>query len=117
MEQCAPRYARALQNPFAATAALSYLRRARKLSAPVREVAKQPVSVPVLSLQGKVDPIMPGQAFARDSHYVTRPLAQIAVEGAGHFLTEEAPEQVNGALLTYLQELGWPKGTGPQLGK
>ena len=71
----------------------------------------------MLSLQGQVDPIMPGQAFARDAHYVAGPLTQRAIVGAGHFLSEEAPAAVNAALLSFLQELDWPTGSSLQPGK
>ena len=113
----ADRYASLFTNPFAATAALAYLRQTRKLIGAQRDLLRHRVSVPVLSLQGQVDPIMPGQAFARDAHYVAGPLTQRAIVGAGHFLSEEAPAAVNAALLSFLQELDWPTGSSLQPGK
>jgi len=65
-----------------------------------------PVSLPVLSVQGEVDPVQPAQAYARDTHHVAGRLAQVTVRGVGHFPQEEAPAPLVDVLLPFLAEVG-----------
>lgn len=66
---------------------------------------RRPITVPVLQLQGMDDGcVLPGPT-AGSRVYVRGDYRQQRIEGAGHFLTEEAPEQVNAALLRWLDSL------------
>jgi len=63
------------------------------------------VEAPALFMTGERDPVrnfMPAQAMAG---WVTDLRHEIVVPGAGHWLQQQAPEDVNGALLEFLGEL------------
>ena len=51
----------------------------------------KPVTVPVLSVQGELDPVQPAQAYARDTHHVAGNLRQVTIHRSGHFPQEETP--------------------------
>ena len=51
------------------------------------------MTVPVLSVQGQLDPVQPAQAYARDTHHVTGNLRQATIRRSGHFPQEEAPAE------------------------
>lgn len=95
-------YTAAMQRPHAARAAMNVVRDHRRWSSEKRRLLATPVRVPVLSVQGEVDPLTPAQAHARDSHYVQGPLTQLTLRGTGHFCPEEAPEELTRALLQFL---------------
>lgn len=96
-------YSELLARPGAASAALRPLRRGRLSRAEVAAL-RHPVSAPVLSVLGELDPFQPAQAHARDSRYIQGRLQQVTLRGAGHFPQEEAPEALVSALLPFLQE-------------
>ena len=100
-------YTEAMGLPFAAHSTMEHFRwlvRAtprndgRRYLATVRE----PVAVPVLTIRGGADPLLPARTFSKDARFVTGPLRQEVIRGAGHFLPEEAPEQVTALLLDFL---------------
>ena len=63
------------------------------------------IRVPVLQLQGTDDGcVLAALTTARAPSCPATTASRI--EGAGHFLTEEAPEQVNAALISWLGSLG-----------
>jgi pimeloyl-ACP methyl ester carboxylesterase len=104
------RYRRAMRVPFVAHSSMEYYRWAvrsvprrdgRRFAAAVRE----PLQVPVLHLQGGLDPyVTPDDAVA--SHRWAGPhLRYELVPDAGHFLPEEAPDAVTAPLLTWLADL------------
>ena len=101
-------YRRAIRVPFVAHSAMEYYRWAFR-SLPRRDGRRfaravgVPVSTPVLQLHGERDPfVLPATAVA--SHPRVRgPLTYQLIEGAGHFLPEEAPDDVNDALLNWLK--------------
>jgi len=104
------RYRRAMRVPFVAHSSMEYYRWAvrsvprrdgRRFAAAVRE----PLRVPVLHLQGGLDPyVTPDDALA--SHRWAGPhLRYELVPDAGHFLPEEAPAAVTEALLGWLADL------------
>jgi pimeloyl-ACP methyl ester carboxylesterase len=104
------RYRRAMRVPFVAHSSMEYYRWAVR-SVPRRdgrrfaEAVKDPLEVPLLQLQGGLDPyVVPDAALA--SHRWGGPhLRYELVDGAGHFLPEEAPEAVTAALLGWLRDL------------
>ena len=65
--------------------------------------------MPVLQLQGEQDrAVVPALAPA-SSAYVQGPFEQHFIAGAGHFLPEEAPAEVNAHLVRWLNStLGLP---------
>lgn len=65
----------------------------------------EPVRVPVLAMHGAQDRVLPAAAYTRDAELVAGPLRTEQLVGAGHFLPEEAPEQVSEILLDYLASL------------
>ena len=104
------RYRRAMQLPFVAHTSMEYYRWAvrsllrrdgRRFAAAVRP----PLTVPVLQLQGGLDPwVLPATA-ATSRRWVTGPLSYRLLPGAGHFLPDEAPDRVTAALLGWLAGL------------
>lgn len=99
----ADRYTKVLQRPLAAGGALKQIRGSWRLPSKDRDTLKRLISIPVLSLQGQYDPIMPAQAFARDSHYLVNSLEQKILPRCGHFLPEEDPPAVAKALLPFIR--------------
>jgi pimeloyl-ACP methyl ester carboxylesterase len=68
-------------------------------------VAERRVEQPALFLTGELDAVrsfMPAEAM---HGWVTDLRAEIVVPGAGHWVQQQAPEEVNAALLDFLQEL------------
>ena len=89
----APYYAELLSRPGAAHSALEPLRN---------------LVVPVLSVQGELDPVQPAQAYARDTHHVAGNLRQVTVHRSGHFPQEETPAGFVRALLPFLADVAPP---------
>src|SRR5690606_7311424 len=69
------------------------------------ELVEQPVSVPLLALHGRPDGNLPPRACRSDGAMVSASYRRVLVDGAGHFLPEEAPEEVTQLLLTWLRSL------------
>lgn len=67
---------------------------------------RDPIDQPTLLLHGTADRTM-SPALAIASHeFVNGPLQSVELSGIGHFPHEEAPEQVNDSLLSWLDSLG-----------
>jgi pimeloyl-ACP methyl ester carboxylesterase len=103
-------YTRAMRVPFVAHSAMEYYRWALR-SVPRRDgrrfaaAVKHPITVPLLQLHGELDAfVLPATALASHQR-VSGPLSYELIPGAGHFLPEEAPEQVNAALLGWLAQV------------
>ncbi|AYD88999.1 alpha/beta hydrolase [Actinomyces sp. 2119] len=101
--QAADYYAQLMARPGAAHTALQPARRLLVSRAEATTLG-QPVDVPVLSVQGELDPVQPAQAYARDTHRVAGRLQQVTIRGVGHFPQEEAPEDLVRVLLPFLSE-------------
>ena len=104
------RYTEAMRVPFVAHSAMEYYRWAvrslprpdgRRFAASVRRT----IAVPVLQLHGALDTcVLP--AYARgSSRFVRGQYRWELVDGAGHFLPEEAPEATSALLLDWLSGL------------
>ena len=101
------RYAEAMALPFVAHSAAEYYRwvvrsqlrlDGRRFAQRVRSV----ITVPVLQLQGGQDGAVVPALAAASSAYVSGPFEQHLIADAGHFLPEEAPDEVNAHLLRWL---------------
>ena len=64
-----------------------------------------PLYLPVLHLQGTQDGCVLEPTAERSGRFVRGRYTYHAVEGAGHFLSEEAPEEVDKLLLAWLDGL------------
>ena len=106
----AHRYAQAMALPFVALSAAEYYRWVvrSQLRLDGRRFAhclKSRIKVPVLQLQGEQDrAVMPALA-SMSSAFVQGPYEQHLIAGAGHFLPEEAPAEVNAHLVSWLNSL------------
>jgi pimeloyl-ACP methyl ester carboxylesterase len=104
------RYRRAMQVPFVAHTSMEYYRWAvrsrwrrdgRRFAAGI----DQPITVPVLQLHGGRDPWVLPTAAAASASWVTGKLTSEILPDAGHFLPEEAPDDVTARLLGWLDSL------------
>ncbi|AMD87144.1 alpha/beta fold hydrolase [Actinomyces radicidentis] len=96
-------YASLMDRPGAAHSALETMRRSMLSRTEIAALDRR-VEVPVMAIQGELDPVQPAQAYARDTHHVAGPLAQVTVQGVGHFPQLEASEAFADALLPFLAE-------------
>ena len=62
------------------------------------------IDVPTLFLGGTADPGMALSPRDRVRDVVTGPYREVLISGAGHWLQQERPREVNGALLEFLSE-------------
>jgi pimeloyl-ACP methyl ester carboxylesterase len=101
------RYAAAMALPFVAHSAAEYYRwigrNQLRWDGPMfnRRVGV-PIDVPVLHLQGRQDGCVLEPTAEASGRFVRGRYRYHAVDHAGHFLAEEAPEQVGGLLLGWL---------------
>jgi pimeloyl-ACP methyl ester carboxylesterase len=75
-------------------------------------VVRRPLQMPVLQVNGVVDPVVRRTAVAAAARYVTGPLDNAVIEGAGHFPHEEAPDAFTAALLEWLSGRARPGADG-----
>jgi pimeloyl-ACP methyl ester carboxylesterase len=104
------RYADAMALPFVAHSAAEYYRWVvrSQLRLDGRRFAhslKSAITVPVLQLQGEQDGAVVPALASVSSAYVVGRFEQHFIVGAGHFLPEEAPAEVNTHLARWLNSL------------
>ncbi|MEP7035093.1 MAG: alpha/beta hydrolase [Dermatophilaceae bacterium] len=105
--EVAKRYADAMALPFVAHSAAEYYRwvvrsQWRLDGRRFAQCVDSLITVPVLALHGNQDgAVMPALA-ALSAGYVQGPFEQHSIDGAGHFLPEEAPTAVNEHLVRWL---------------
>jgi pimeloyl-ACP methyl ester carboxylesterase len=63
------------------------------------------IAVPTLFLAGSADPVLGFTARDHVADIVTGPYREILFEGAGHWLQQERPAEVNAAVLEFLEEV------------
>ena len=103
-------YTQAMRLPFVAHSAMEQIRwwvRSTPRLDGRRYLASvaRPITVPVLSLQGSADPLYRLGAFRHDQDFTSGRYARLTIDGAGHFLPEEAPGEVTDLLLEWLADL------------
>jgi pimeloyl-ACP methyl ester carboxylesterase len=106
----AVRYGEAMALPFVAHSAAEYYRwvvrsQWRLDGRRFAHCLKSAITVPVLQLQGEQDRAVVPALAPMSSAYVEGLFEQHFIEGAGHFLPEEAPAEVNAHLVRWLNSL------------
>ena len=98
---------RTLGEPGVLTAALSYYRHTFNPppNAPTLEevTAPQQIQVPTLYLHGRDDGCISAELAEGMEAFFDKGLEKVIIEGAGHFVHQERPEQVNRLILEFLQ--------------
>lgn len=69
------------------------------------EQIDRPISCPVLTIRGGLDPLLPDRAWARTRERVTGPVQHVVLPTAGHFVHEEAPEDVSRLLADFIERV------------
>ncbi|WP_369817288.1 alpha/beta fold hydrolase [Mycobacterium sp. 852014-52450_SCH5900713] len=69
------------------------------------ELADAKITVPALFIGGTADPVLTFTRADRASQLITGPYRQVMIDDAGHWLQQERPNEVNAALLDFLNEL------------
>ena len=67
-----------------------------------RKALRATPSVPLLSIHGQLDPLVPASAMRRAEAYVGADHRLVSLSGVGHLPHEEAPEEFNAVLLSWL---------------
>jgi pimeloyl-ACP methyl ester carboxylesterase len=101
------RYGNAMALPFVAHSAAEHYRwfgrsQLRQDGPLFNRRIRGPVTRPVLHLQGTEDGCVLADCTTGSAEYVTGPYTFQLVDGAGHFLTEEAPDRVSAAIVDWL---------------
>jgi pimeloyl-ACP methyl ester carboxylesterase len=63
------------------------------------------IDVPAMFIGGTADPVLSFMGPDRAAEVITGPYRQVLIDGAGHWLQQEQPEQVNELLLDFLSSL------------
>jgi epoxide hydrolase A/B len=65
------------------------------------------IEVPCLFVGGTADPVLAFTRADRAPEVVSGPYRQVMIDGAGHWLQQERPDEVNSALLDFLKGVKW----------
>lgn len=65
------------------------------------------ISVPCLFLGGTADPVLTFTRRDRAGQVITGPYREVMLDGAGHWLQQERPDEVNAHLLEFLKQVNW----------
>jgi pimeloyl-ACP methyl ester carboxylesterase len=88
------------------TGGLNYYRNMDRNWALTPELAGRPITQPSLFLTGSRDPVARFMPADRLGDVLTGLREHVVVDGAGHWVQQERPEEVNAALLRFLGSLG-----------
>jgi pimeloyl-ACP methyl ester carboxylesterase len=69
------------------------------------EFADAKIAVPSLFVAGTADPVLAFTRTDRATEVISGPYRQVMIDGAGHWLQEERPDEVNAILLDFLNGL------------
>lgn len=76
----------------------------RGAGAHYRRALRVPVRVPLLSVHGGSDPLVPRVAMERAETYLDAPHALVSLPNVGHLPHEESPQEFNKILLDWLED-------------
>jgi pimeloyl-ACP methyl ester carboxylesterase len=65
------------------------------------------ITVPSLFIGGTADPVLAFTRTDRAGQVLTGPYQKVMIDGAGHWLQQERPDEVNAILLDFLNGLEW----------
>jgi pimeloyl-ACP methyl ester carboxylesterase len=69
------------------------------------QTAAPTITAPTLFIAGTADPVLGFTSRDRMADVVSGPYRELLIEGAGHWVQQERPDEVNGALLEFLSEV------------
>ncbi len=69
------------------------------------ELSDARISVPSLFIAGTADPVLAFTRADRASEVISGPYREVLIDGAGHWLQQERPDEVNATLLDFLNGL------------
>lgn len=71
------------------------------------EIDGATIGVPCLFIGGTADPVLTFTRRDRASQVITGPYREVMLDGAGHWLQQERPDEVNARLLEFFKEMNW----------
>ena len=71
------------------------------------------ITAPAMFLAGTNDPVLSFTRTDRYAEVVSGPYRQLLIDGAGHWVQQERPAEVNDALLDFLTEAEWQRNSSP----
>ena len=96
-------YLRALRQPGALHAAFHYYREVEATIKQNRQRARsRPLPMPVLAIGGAASR---GDTVAADTRTIARDVTPLTIDGCGHYVPEEAPDELLGALSNFLHDV------------
>ena len=69
--------------------------------------AAETISVPALFVGGTDDPVLNFTRIDRAGEVATGPYRQVMLDGAGHWIQQERPDEINAELLGFLSQVRW----------
>jgi len=69
--------------------------------------AAQTIVVPALFVGGNDDPVLSFTRIDRAREVATGPYRQVMLDGAGHWIQQERPAEINAEFLAFLSEVSW----------
>lgn len=101
-------YSQALQLPNAAKTQIQQLRwtwgmNRKRSGRKLLDQISRPLNIPVMTIRGDLDPLLPTRAWANTSRHVAGGYRHEVIPDAGYLAHEEAPDEVLRLLLEYLE--------------
>jgi pimeloyl-ACP methyl ester carboxylesterase len=69
--------------------------------------AAETISAPSLFIGGTADPVLAFTKTDRAREVAVGPYRQVMLDGAGHWIQQERPEEINAELLAFLSTVTW----------
>jgi pimeloyl-ACP methyl ester carboxylesterase len=89
------------------TGALNWYRNFDRNWETTAEIVDAKISVPSLFIGGTADPVLTFTRADRAAEVITGSYQQVMIDGAGHWLQQERPDEVNATLLEFLKGVDW----------